>query len=54
LVKEGLKLLEFDYIGGHGSRGYGKIQFENLDINLVMGEVNPAIVEDCKKVLKGV
>jgi hypothetical protein len=25
-----------------------------LDINLVMGEVNPAIVEDCKKVLKGV
>lgn len=24
-IKNGLKLLEYDYIGGHGTRGYGKI-----------------------------
>ena len=25
---EGMKLLQFDYLGGSGSRGYGKIRFE--------------------------
>ncbi|WP_048055561.1 type III-A CRISPR-associated RAMP protein Csm3 [Methanotorris igneus] len=35
LLKElitGMKLLEDDYLGGSGSRGYGKIKFENLKI----------------------
>jgi CRISPR-associated protein Csm3 len=30
-----LKLLELDGIGGSGSRGYGKIKFENLKLNNV-------------------
>lgn len=30
LLAEGLKLLEYDYLGGHGSRGYGRIVFEGL------------------------
>jgi CRISPR/Cas system CSM-associated protein Csm3 (group 7 of RAMP superfamily) len=25
---EGLKLLQFDYLGGNGSRGYGKVVFQ--------------------------
>ncbi|ACV24787.1 type III-A CRISPR-associated RAMP protein Csm3 [Methanocaldococcus fervens] len=29
---EGMKLLEDDYLGGSGSRGYGKIKFEELKI----------------------
>ena len=29
----GLKLLEWDSLGGSGSRGYGKIRFENLQID---------------------
>lgn len=29
----GLKLLELDSLGGSGSRGYGKVRFENLTIN---------------------
>jgi len=33
LLKEGLKLLELDSLGGNGSRGYGKIKFENLKEN---------------------
>ena len=30
---QGLKLLEWDSLGGSGSRGYGKIRFENLQID---------------------
>jgi len=29
---EGMKLLEDDYLGGSGSRGYGKIEFREMDI----------------------
>lgn len=39
LVLKGLRLLELDSLGGSGSRGYGKVEFENLkvagqDVNL--------------------
>jgi CRISPR-associated protein Csm3 len=33
LVLKGLKLLELDSLGGSGSRGYGKVKFENLEID---------------------
>ncbi|MCD6363941.1 MAG: type III-A CRISPR-associated RAMP protein Csm3, partial [Synergistetes bacterium] len=29
---EGMRLLEDDYLGGHGSRGYGAVKFENISI----------------------
>lgn len=35
----GLRLLQYDYIGGHGSRGYGKIQFLNVLADCVVGEI---------------
>lgn len=50
----GLKLLQFDYIGGHGSRGYGKIAFKDLDIECVVGQVDDDILDQCKKLLKEV
>lgn len=31
---QGLKLLEDDYLGGSGSRGSGKIRFENMNVTL--------------------
>jgi CRISPR/Cas system CSM-associated protein Csm3 (group 7 of RAMP superfamily) len=31
---EGMRLLEDDYLGGYGSRGAGKIAFENLRVEL--------------------
>ncbi|MCS7352400.1 MAG: type III-A CRISPR-associated RAMP protein Csm3, partial [Anaerolineae bacterium] len=31
---EGMRLLEDDYLGGYGSRGAGKIVFENLTVEL--------------------
>ncbi len=29
---EGMKLLEDDYLGGSGSRGYGKVKFEKMSL----------------------
>ncbi len=31
LIKNAMNLLEDDYLGGSGSRGYGKIKFENVE-----------------------
>lgn len=33
LLKKGLKLLEKDYLGGSGSRGYGKVKFYDMKID---------------------
>ncbi len=34
-LAEGMKLLQYDYLGGHGSRGSGRISFENIEIETV-------------------
>lgn len=34
LVLEGMQLLEDNFIGGSGSRGYGKIEFKNLQFKM--------------------
>ena len=39
LLAEGMKLLQYDYLGGHGSRGYGKIKFSDIDASIVVGEL---------------
>jgi CRISPR-associated protein Csm3 len=51
ILVEGLKLLEYDYIGGSGSRGYGKIAFANLQANVVVGQVDEAIINKCNELL---
>lgn len=54
VLTEGMKLLQFDYLGGHGSRGYGKIKFNDLEASVVIGEVADEIMEKCNEQLKGV
>lgn len=51
MLVEGLKLLEYDYLGGHGTRGYGKVKFENLNANAVAGEVELDIIDQCNEIL---
>ena len=34
-LAEGMRLFQYDYIGGSGSRGYGKIAFENIIAKLL-------------------
>jgi len=33
-LKEGMELLEHDYLGGMGSRGYGQIQFNSIKVDI--------------------
>lgn len=51
ILKDGFKLLEADYLGGSGSRGYGKIEFKNLDIKVRFGVLNNDLLEECRKIL---
>lgn len=34
LLENGIKLLEMDYLGGSGSRGYGQVKFNSLKISI--------------------
>lgn len=33
-IKTAINLVEDDYIGGHGTRGYGRIEFKDLDYEI--------------------
>lgn len=51
LLAEGFRLLTYDYIGGSGSRGYGKIRFSELDAKVVVGEMPQENMEELKGIL---
>ena len=52
-LAEGLKLLQYDYLGGSGSRGYGKVEVKNLyEAEVVVGEVADELMDQCNKILK--
>lgn len=54
LLAEGMRLLGFDYLGGHGSRGYGKVKFSDLQLRPVVGEIDHDLLTQCKQVFEGV
>lgn len=51
IICEGLKLLKYDYLGGSGSRGYGKVDFQDLYAEAVVGEVEQNIIDQCNDLL---
>lgn len=51
LLAEGLRLLQYDYIGGHGSRGYGKVEFSDLRLSKLYGDISDEVFQECKSVL---
>ena len=51
-IGQGMKLLTYDYIGGHGSRGYGRICFSDLEVNCVTGECDQELLDKCAALLK--
>ena len=53
ILKEGFKLLEYDYLGGSGSRGYGRVKFLDLDAEPVIGDVTDTLMEQCRTILEG-
>ena len=54
LISEGMKLLQYDYLGGHGSRGYGKVRFSNLYADVVVGEADENLIDKCNDILRTV
>ena len=53
MLAEGMKLLQYDYLGGSGSRGYGKVAFQNLEAELVVGKLDERQIEECNEILAG-
>lgn len=51
LLAEGLRLLQYDYLGGHGSRGYGKVKFSELCLSKLYGDISDAVLRECESVL---
>ena len=51
ILKEGFRLLEYDYLGGNGSRGYGKVKFRDLQAEVVVGEVAQETMDICQEFL---
>lgn len=51
LLVGGFKLLQYDYLGGHGTRGYGKVRLENLCADAVAGDVDYDVVDECNRIL---
>lgn len=52
ILAEGLKLLQYDYLGGNGSRGYGKVVFHDLCAEAIIGEVAEDILSECNHILR--
>lgn len=52
LLCDGFTLLEYDYLGGNGSRGYGKIKFKNVEISTVFGDLDASVLEECQKLFE--
>lgn len=54
-IREGLELLQFDYLGGSGSRGYGKIAFKNFTLEEKnFGKPQTIDCEQIKQELEGI
>lgn len=51
-IGEGMKLLQYDYLGGNGSRGYGKIRFSRLYADVVIGTIEESAIEKCNEILQ--
>ncbi len=57
LLADGIRLLGYDYLGGHGSRGYGRVKITNLLSECVIGNDNGElddILDECNEVLREV
>lgn len=53
-LAEGMKLLQYDYLGGNGSRGYGKVEFRNLEAEVAVGTADPQKISECNQILERV
>lgn len=50
-LRTGLDLLSLDYLGGHGTRGYGRVAIENIKVTSFPDDA--ALCERCEVILQG-
>lgn len=49
----GLKLLQYDYLGGHGSRGYGKVAISIESMDRVTGDIDEELLSRGLRIIEG-
>ena len=52
ILADGIKLLHYDYLGGNGSRGYGKVKFLDLCADVVVGDIADELIDKCNIILQ--
>lgn len=52
LLAEGMQLLQYDYLGGSGSRGYGRVLFKDVYAEVVVGVIDESIINKCNETLQ--
>lgn len=50
-LAEGMKLIQYDYIGGSGSRGYGKVEFKDVEVDAVIGNISDDVMDKCRLII---
>jgi CRISPR-associated protein Csm3 len=53
-ISKAFKLLHMDYLGGHGTRGYGKVKLSDFNVTIIEGDANALDLELLSQILKGV
>ena len=49
LLAKGMKLLQMDYLGGHGTRGSGRVSFQNFHLKNFEAVLDTSALEDIFK-----
>lgn len=52
VLAEGMKLVQYDYLGGNGSRGYGKVRFQDIMASVAVGTVPETVMDRCNGLLQ--
>lgn len=54
LIADAFKMLQYDYLGGSGSRGYGKVKFTDLCAKTVLGQLDKGVEDKINDILSKV
>lgn len=51
-IARGMKLLQYDYLGGHGTRGYGRVRFDQIHLTPLELDLSAERIEGLQKILE--
>jgi CRISPR-associated protein Csm3 len=53
-IAHAFRLLQVDYLGGHGTRGSGRVSFEEITLSAAEGEMEPGLRGEIESMFKEV